>query len=41
VVHGDRYVIEGVDHVEPNVQVSTGVDAERFIQMLIGRAQGK
>ena len=41
VLHGDRYVIEGVDHVEPNVQVCTGVDAERFLQMLISRVRGK
>jgi inosine-uridine nucleoside N-ribohydrolase len=41
VLHGDRYVIEGVDHVEPNAQVCTGVDAERFLQMLISRVQGK
>jgi len=41
VLHGDHYVIEGVDHVQPNVQVCTGVDAERFIQMVISRVQGK
>jgi purine nucleosidase len=41
VLHGDRYIIEGVDSVKPNVQVGTGVDAERFIQLLISRVQGK
>ena len=41
VLRGDRYVIEGVDKVQPNVQVCTGVDAERFVQLLIGRTQGK
>ena len=41
VLHGDRYIIEGVEHVTPNVQVATGVDAERFIQLLISRVQGK
>lgn len=41
VLHGDRYIIEGVDRVTPNVQVCTGVDAERFIQLLISRVQGK
>jgi len=41
VLHGDRYIIEGVDRVTPNVQVATGVDAERFIQLLISRVQGK
>lgn len=41
VLHGDRYIIEGVDRVTPNVKVATGVDAERFIQLLISRVQGK
>ncbi|HXZ11680.1 MAG TPA: nucleoside hydrolase [Candidatus Sulfotelmatobacter sp.] len=41
VLHGDRYIIEGVDQVTPNVQVCTGVDAERFLQMFISRLQGK
>jgi len=41
VLHGDRYIIEGVDRVTPNLQVATGVEAERFIQLLISRIQGK
>ena len=41
VLRGDRYVIEGIDKVQPNVQVCTGVDAERFVQSLISRIQGK
>lgn len=41
VLHGDRYIIEGVDKVAPNAQVCTGVDAERFIQLLISRLEGK
>ena len=41
VLHGDRYIIEGVDQVTPNVQVCTGVDAERFIQMFISRLAGR
>jgi purine nucleosidase len=41
VLHGDRYVIEGVDRVTPNVQVCTGVGAEQFIQLFISRVQGK
>jgi len=41
VLHGDRYIIEGVDKVTPNVQVCVGVDAERFIQLFISRLQGK
>ena len=38
---GDRYVIEGVDKVEPNAKVCTEVDAERFLQMFVTRIQGK
>jgi inosine-uridine nucleoside N-ribohydrolase len=41
VLRGDRYVIEGIDKVQPNVQVCTGVDAERFVQLLMSRIQGK
>jgi purine nucleosidase len=41
VLHGDRYIIEGVDKVNPNVQVCVGVDSERFIQLFISRLQGK
>ncbi|MGB0034065.1 MAG: nucleoside hydrolase [Candidatus Acidiferrales bacterium] len=41
VLHGDRYIIEGVDQVQPNALVCTGVDAERFIQLFISRLQGK
>jgi purine nucleosidase len=41
VLHGDRYVIEGVDKVQPNVEVCTAVDAERFIQLFISRVRGK
>jgi len=41
VLHGDHYVIEGLEKVTPNVQVCTGVDAERFIQLYISRVQGK
>jgi purine nucleosidase len=41
VLHGDRYTIEGIDKVAPNVQVCVGVDAERFIQLFITRLQGK
>ena len=33
VLHGDRYVIEGVDKVKPNVQVCISIDAERFKQI--------
>jgi inosine-uridine nucleoside N-ribohydrolase len=41
VLHGDRYVIEGLDPVTPNAHVCVRVDAERFIQLLIARLQGK
>ena len=38
---GDRYVIEGLDKVEPNALVSTDVNAEKFLQMFVTRIQGK
>ena len=38
---GDRYVIEGLDKVEPNAMVSTDVNAEKFLQMFVTRIQGK
>jgi inosine-uridine nucleoside N-ribohydrolase len=41
VLHGDRYIIEGVDHVQPNVQVCIGVNAEKFLQLLNSRLAGK
>ncbi len=41
VLHGDRYVIEGMDKVNANVQVGTSIDADRFKQLFISRLQGK
>jgi purine nucleosidase len=41
VLRGDRYVIEGVDKVEPNAQVCIDVDAERFLQLFVSRIRGK
>jgi len=41
VLHGDRYIIEGVDKVEPNARVCVEVQAERFLQLFISRIQGK
>jgi inosine-uridine nucleoside N-ribohydrolase len=41
VLHGDRYIIEGVDHVNPNVQVCTAVHADKFLQLLNARLEGK
>jgi purine nucleosidase len=41
VMHGDRYVIEGVDRVEPNAKVCVDVDADRFLQLFVSRIKGK
>jgi purine nucleosidase len=41
VMHGDRYVIEGVDKVEPNAKVCVEVDADRFLQLFVSRIKGK
>jgi purine nucleosidase len=41
VLHGDRYVIEGVDQVEPNAKVCVEVEADRFLQLLVSRLRGK
>jgi purine nucleosidase len=41
VLHGDHYVIEGVEPVSANAQVCTEVDAERFLHMFVTRIQGK
>ena len=41
VLQGDRYVIEGLDKVEPNAKVGVDVDAERFLKMFVSRIQGK
>jgi inosine-uridine nucleoside N-ribohydrolase len=41
VLHGDRYVIEGIDKVGPNAKVCADVDAERFLQLFISRVRGK
>jgi purine nucleosidase len=38
---GDHYVIEGLEKVEPNANVCTEVDANRFLQMFVSRIQGK
>jgi purine nucleosidase len=38
---GDRYVIEGLDKVQPNVRVATDVQSERFLQTFVSRIQGK
>jgi inosine-uridine nucleoside N-ribohydrolase len=41
VLHGDRYVIEGADKVEPNAKVCVDVDAERFLELFVSRISGK
>ena len=41
VLHGDRYVIEAVDKVQPNANVCTEVEADRFMQMFVSRIGGK
>ncbi|HEY1263649.1 MAG TPA: nucleoside hydrolase [Terriglobales bacterium] len=41
VLHGDRYVIEGVDKVAPNAKVCVDVDADRFLQLFVSRIRGK
>lgn len=41
VLRGDRYIIEGVDPVQPNAKVCTEVEADRFLQMFVSRIQGK
>jgi len=41
VLHGDRYVIEGLDHVAPNANVCVDVDSDRFLQLFVSRIRGK
>jgi purine nucleosidase len=41
VLHGDRYVIEGLDPVIPNAKVCVDVQADRFLQLFVSRIQGK
>ena len=38
---GERYVATGAERVAPNADVATTVDAERFVQLLLARIQGK
>jgi purine nucleosidase len=41
VLHGDRYVIEGVDKVAPNAKVCVNVEADRFLQLFVSRIKGR
>jgi inosine-uridine nucleoside N-ribohydrolase len=38
---GDRYVMTGIDRVEPNAWVAVEVDAERFMSFFIDRLAGR
>src|SRR6478672_9321523 len=37
VLHGDHYVIEGIDKIAPNAKVCIDVDADRFLQLFVSR----
>ena len=41
VLHGDHYEIEGVIELKPNARVCLASDADRFLQLFIGRIRGK
>jgi inosine-uridine nucleoside N-ribohydrolase len=41
VLHGERYIIEGVDKVSPNAKVCVDVQAQRFLDLLVSRMRGK
>src|SRR6202795_1778143 len=41
VLHGDRYVVEGVDKVQPNAKVCVEVDSDRFLQLFVSRIKSK
>ncbi len=41
VLHGDRYMIEGVDRVVPNAKVCVDVDADRMLRLFVSRIRGK
>jgi inosine-uridine nucleoside N-ribohydrolase len=41
VLHGDHYEIDGVVDLKPNVRVCVASDADRFLQMFIGRTKGR
>ncbi|MGH9504019.1 MAG: nucleoside hydrolase [Terriglobales bacterium] len=41
VLHGDRYIIEGLDKVTPNAKVCVDVEADRFLQLFVSRIKGK
>jgi purine nucleosidase len=41
VLHGNRYLIEGLDKVTPNAKVCVASDADRFLKMFVGRIKAK
>jgi purine nucleosidase len=41
VLHGDHFVIEGVDRVSPNAKVCINVDAPRFLELFVSRIQAR
>jgi inosine-uridine nucleoside N-ribohydrolase len=41
VLHGDHYVIEGLEPVQPNAKVCVSSDAEKFLKMFVSRIKGK
>jgi len=41
VLRGDRYMVDNIERAEPNVHVAVGVDAERFLHLLVSRLAGK
>ncbi len=38
---GDRYVIEGLDKLNPNVKVCTDIDSKKFLELFVSRIAGK
>lgn len=41
VLRDDRYVVEGMDRVEPNTNVCVDVDAEKFLRLFVSRVSRK
>jgi inosine-uridine nucleoside N-ribohydrolase len=41
VLHGDRYIIQGVDNIPPNAKVCVDVDADRFLQLFVSKIRGR
>jgi inosine-uridine nucleoside N-ribohydrolase len=40
-LRGDRYVMVGIDKLEPNSKVAVEVEAERFLTLFVERISGK